>query len=108
MSSIASTAKIYPNVHLGADVQIGPWAVVGRPSAGIAPGELGTFIGDGSIIRSHSVVYAGSRTGPRFQTGHHAIVGPGLDIGNRCSIGTSSFVSGFVRLGSGARIHGHT
>jgi acetyltransferase-like isoleucine patch superfamily enzyme len=108
MSSIASTAKVYPNVRLGADVQIGPWAVVGRPPAGIAQGELETFIGDGSNIRSHSVVYAGSRTGPRFQTGHHAIVGPGMDIGNRCSIGTSSFVSGFVRLGSGARIHGHT
>lgn len=107
MSSIASTAKIYPNVHLGADVRIGPWAIVGRPPAGIAAGELQTIIGDGSIIRSHSIIYAGSRTGLRFQTGHHAVVGPALDIGNRCSVGTSSYVSGFARLGSGARIHGH-
>jgi acetyltransferase-like isoleucine patch superfamily enzyme len=107
MSSIATTAKIYPNVRLGTDVRIGPWAVVGRPPASIAAGELETVIGDGSIIRSHSVIYAGSRTGSRFQTGHHAIVGPALEIGNRCSVGTSSYVSGFARLGSGARIHGH-
>ena len=107
MTSIASTAKVYPNVRLGADVQIGPWAIVGRPPTGIAPGELETVIGDGSIIRSHSIVYAGTRTGPRFQTGHHAIVGPAIDIGNRCSVGTSSFVTGFAHLGSGARVHGH-
>ncbi|HEX5472122.1 MAG TPA: hypothetical protein VFW73_09555 [Lacipirellulaceae bacterium] len=108
MSSIASTAKIYPNVRLGADVQVGPWAVVGRPPAGIAPGEMETIIGDGAVIRSHSVLYAGSKIGSKFQAGHHAIVGPGMDIRNRCSIGTSSFVAGFAHLGSAARVHGHS
>ncbi|HVT29588.1 MAG TPA: hypothetical protein VHE81_16345 [Lacipirellulaceae bacterium] len=107
MTPIASTAKIYPNVRLGANVRIGAWAVVGRPPAGIEPGELETVIGDGSIIRSHSVLYAGSKIGERFQTGHHAVVGPGMDVGSRCSIGTSSFVAGFARLGARARIHGH-
>ncbi len=108
MPFISSTAKVYPNVHLGADVQIGPWAVVGRPPTGIAPGELETTIGDGSIIRSHSIIYAGSKIGPKFQTGHHTIVGPGMDIKNRCSIGTSSYVAGFARLGSASRVHGHS
>ncbi len=108
MSSIAITAKIYPNVRLGADVRVGPWAVVGRPPLGVGPGEMETIIGDGSTIRSHSVVYAGSKIGPRFQTGHHTVVGPAMDVGSRCSVGTSSFVAGFARLGSGARIHGHS
>lgn len=106
MPDISPTAKIYPNVRLGAGVRVGPWAIVGLPPDGAAPGELETVIGDGAVIRSHSVVYAGSNIGPGFQTGHHALVGPGMQIGARCSVGTNSMAAGFAELRDGARIHG--
>ena len=105
MSSIAPTAKIYPNVRLGAGVRIDDWAVVGLPAAGASPWDMETIIGDGAVIRSHTTIYGGSRIGPRFQTGHRAVVGPCMDIGAGCSIGTSSVTSGFAKLHDGARIH---
>jgi acetyltransferase-like isoleucine patch superfamily enzyme len=106
MSEIAPTAKIYANVRLGANVSIGPWAIVGLPPDGAEPGQLPTFIADGAIIRSHAIVYAGSKIGPRFMTGHHALVGPGMEIGSRCSIGTHSMAVGFAEMRDGAKIHG--
>lgn len=106
MPDIAPTAKIYPNVRLGADVRVGPWAIVGLPPDGAAPGELETIVADGAVIRSHTVIYAGSKIGPGFQTGHHALVGPGMEIGARCSVGTNSMTAGYAELRDGARIHG--
>lgn len=106
MPDISPTAKIYPNVRLGADVRVGPWAIVGLPPDGAEPGELETVVADGAVIRSHSVVYAGSMIGPRFQTGHHALVGPGMEIGAGCSVGTNSMTAGYAELRDGARIHG--
>jgi acyl-[acyl carrier protein]--UDP-N-acetylglucosamine O-acyltransferase len=108
MSQITDSARIYPNVELGKDVQVGSWAVIGLPPQGVAPGELRTTIASGSVIRSHTVIYAGSQIGPKFQTGHHAVIGPGMDISANCSIGTSSYVAGFVKLSSKARVHGHS
>jgi acetyltransferase-like isoleucine patch superfamily enzyme len=66
---------------------------------------LETTIGDGAHIRSHSVVYAGSRFGAQFQTGHRAVVGPGMQVGERCSVGTSTVTSGFALLRDGAKVH---
>lgn len=106
MSDIAKTAKIHPNVRLGAGVRVDDWVIVGLPPAGTNAGDLETVIGDGAVIRSHSVIYAGSQFGRGFQTGHHAIVGPGMKIGAGCSIGTNSFTAGFAELRDGARLHG--
>ena len=106
MPQIDPTAKIYPNVRLGAGVRVGPWAIVGLPPDGAAPGELKTIVAEGAVIRSHSVIYAGSKIGPGFQTGHHALVGPGMEIGARCSVGTNSMTAGYAELRDGARIHG--
>jgi acetyltransferase-like isoleucine patch superfamily enzyme len=105
MADIAKTARVYPNVRLGAGVRVGDWAVVGLPPRGVAEGELETTIGDGAFIRSHSVVYAGSRIGAHFQTGHRAVVGPGMQIGDKCSVGTSTVTSGFAILRDGAKVH---
>ena len=107
MSDIHPTAKIYPNVRLGRDVRIGPWAVVGIPPRELQPGQWETTIGDGAVIRSHSVIYAGSKFGRGFQTGHRTIVGPAMQVGEKCSIGAVTVCEGFTLLSDGARIHGH-
>ena len=55
--------KIYPNVRLGKDVVIDDFVIIGAPPRGKKPGELVTFIGDNSHIRSHSIIYAGTEIG---------------------------------------------
>jgi acetyltransferase-like isoleucine patch superfamily enzyme len=99
------TKKIFPNVCIGKNVVFQDWVVIGLPPKGVEPGELETVIGDNAVIRSHSVIYAGSRIEEGFQTGHRAIIGPGSDIGHKCSIGTNTVVRGFLKLQEGAKIH---
>lgn len=100
------TIRIFPNVRLGEGIIIQEGAVIGIPPLGVAPGAWETVIEAGATIRSNAVIYAGSRIGPGFQTGHRTILGPGLEIGANCSIGTNSVVRGFVRLFDKAKIHG--
>lgn len=102
---ISPTARIYPNVQLGENVEIGDFAIVGMPPRGKAEGELPTVIGDGAVIRSHSVIYAGNSIGKHFQTGHHVLVREENEIGDDVSVGTNSVVEHHVRLASGVRIH---
>lgn len=102
---ISPTAKIYANVRLGERVEIGDYAVVGVPPRGKAEGQLETVIGDGAVIRSHSVIYAGNVIGIGFQTGHHAMIREENEIGDNVSIGTNSVVEHHVEIGNGVRIH---
>lgn len=102
---ISPTARIYPNVQLGDGVEIGDFAIVGIPPRGKADGELPTVIGDGAVIRSHSVIYAGNTIGSHFQTGHHVMIRESNEIGDDVSVGTSSVVEHHVKIASWVRIH---
>jgi acetyltransferase-like isoleucine patch superfamily enzyme len=102
---IASTAVIHPGVVFGDDVVVEDFCVVGCPPRGAEPGELVTRIGDGAVIRSHTVIYAGNVIGAGFQTGNKANLRESNEIGDRVSVGTLSVVEHHVRIGSGVRIH---
>jgi acetyltransferase-like isoleucine patch superfamily enzyme len=97
--------KIHPNVKIGKDAVIGEYVIIGEPPRGKESGELPTVIGDGAVIRSHTVIYAGNTIGNNFQTGHHVLVREENSIGNDVSIGTSSVVEHHVILGNNVRIH---
>jgi acetyltransferase-like isoleucine patch superfamily enzyme len=96
---------IYANVHLGKNVMIEDYCIIGVPPRGKREGELQTNIGDNAIIRSHTVIYAGNVIGSNFQTGHHVLVREENSIGNDVSIGTSSVVEHHVKIGNKVRIH---
>jgi acetyltransferase-like isoleucine patch superfamily enzyme len=98
-------SKIYGNVELGKDVVIEEFCVIGKPPAGKADGELRTVIGAGSVIRSHTVIYAGNVIGKHFSTGHHAVIRECNEIGDDVSVGTLSCVEHHVRIEDGVRIH---
>jgi len=102
---IADTARLYPNVHLGNNVQIEDFVIVGVPPANHQPGEVETFIGDNAHLRSHTVIYAGNRIGKDFMTGHGTMIREFNQIGNRVSIGTHSVVEHHVHIGDNVRIH---
>ncbi len=102
---MTTTHKVYPNVTLGKNVTIEDFVIIGVPPRGAQPGELPTVIGDDSIIRSHSVIYAGNRIGKNFQTGHHVMIREENTIGDNVSVGTASVLEHHVRIGNGVRIH---
>jgi acetyltransferase-like isoleucine patch superfamily enzyme len=65
-----------------------------------------TRFGCGAVLRSHTVIYAGSVIGDRFQTGHGALVREANSIGDDVSIGSHTIVEHHVTIGNGVRIHG--
>ena len=100
---IAKTAVIYPNVKLGDNVSIEDYCIIGAPFKGQKTET--TEIGDDSIIRSHTVIYAGNKIGRHFQTGNKANIRELNEIGDNVSVGTLSVVEHHVRIQSNVRIH---
>ena len=102
---IAPTAKIYPNVRLGTGVVVEDYCIIGVPPKGKQDGELETIIGEDSVIRSHTVIYAGNVIGKKFQSGNKANIRELNKIGDNVSIGTLSVVEHHVEISDGVRVH---
>jgi acetyltransferase-like isoleucine patch superfamily enzyme len=100
-----STSKIHQNVHLGPATTVEDFCIVGVPPRGAGEGELATTIGDSSVIRSHTVIYAGNVIGRNFQTGNKVNIRELNEIGDDVSIGTLSVVEHHVTIGNHVRIH---
>lgn len=105
MNKIADTAKILQNVHLGENITIEDYVIIGAPPTKRKEGELKTVIGDNAVIRSHSVIYAGNRIGNNFQTGNNVNIREENAIGNNVSIGTKTVVEFKAKIEDNVRIH---
>ena len=107
--TIAEGATLYENVTVGDNTYIGPRVTLGEPLSDFYknPGYENppTEIGPDSIIRSGTVIYAGSRAGARLQTGHDAMVREYTEFGEDCGFGTFAMSDGHVKFGDGSRIH---
>ena len=103
-----TTQKIFPNVTLGPEAELGDFVIIGHPPRGASPGELPTTIGRDATIRSHTVVYAGNQIGDHFSTGHFVMVRESNVIGNHVSIGTGTIVEHHVEVHDNVRIHSNT
>ncbi len=113
--TIGEHTTIHDHVVLGDGVAIGDYCTIGSeaPPAG---GDPGLEIGAGGTVRSHSVLYGGSRFGPGLQTGHHVLVregtraGAGLRLGSYtdlegdCTLGDYVSCHGYVHVGRGSRL----
>lgn len=100
-----TTSVVHPGVSLGAGSEIGDFVVLGRPARGQAPGESALAIGDGSVIRSHTVIYAGSVIGRNFQSGHGVLIREQTRVGDDCSVGSGTVVEFQVTMGNRVRLH---
>jgi acetyltransferase-like isoleucine patch superfamily enzyme len=100
-----SLNRIYANVRLGHDCVVEDFCILGAPPRGVAEGELQTAIGDGAIIRSHTVIYAGNVIGRHFQTGNKVNIRESNRIGDNVSIGTLSVIEHHVEIADNVRIH---
>jgi acetyltransferase-like isoleucine patch superfamily enzyme len=100
-----TTYKVHENVALGDGSQLEDYCIVGVPPRGTRDGELATTIGDGAVIRSHTVIYAGNVIGRNFQTGNKVNIRESNRIGDNVSVGTLSVVEHHVEIGDHVRIH---
>ncbi len=100
-----TTSKVFENVRLGQGTVVEDFCIVGAPPRGSGDGELPTTIGDGAVIRSHTVIYAGNIIGRNFQTGNKVNIRESNRIGNNVSIGTLSVVEHHVEIADNVRIH---
>ena len=58
-----------------------------------------------ALIRSGSIIYAGSQIGENFQTGHQVTIREKAEIGDHVSIGTLSDIQGNCKIGNYVRLH---
>lgn len=91
------------SVKLGKNHRIGEYVLLGVFPEKERVGKL--IIGDNAIIRSHSVLYAGSRIGDNFRTGHGVLIRENNIIGDDVSIGSHSVIEVGNRIGNNVRIH---
>jgi acetyltransferase-like isoleucine patch superfamily enzyme len=89
-------------VILGDNVKISSHCDIGVPTKLAHDNKL--EIGSGSIIRSHSVLYIGSKIGSYFTTGHNVIIRENSDIGSHVQVGTLSDIQGDCSIGNYTRL----
>src|SRR6185436_20243800 len=87
----------------GEDATLDAWVILGYHVPGAT--ETALLIGRNAVIRSHTVIYAGSTIGDEFRTGHGALIREDNEIGDAVSVGSHSVIEHHVRLADGVRIH---
>jgi acetyltransferase-like isoleucine patch superfamily enzyme len=62
-------------------------------------------LGEGARIRSGTVLYAGSRIGRRFETGHHVVIREQNRLGDDVSVWSNSVIDYGCVIGNRTKIH---
>jgi acetyltransferase-like isoleucine patch superfamily enzyme len=100
---VSELAVLRGDVRLGPGSRVEEFCLLGAGEGDAARSLL--IVGARAMIRSHSVLYAGTTIGRGFQTGHGVLVRDACEIGERVSVGSHSVVEHHVRIGDGARLH---
>lgn len=107
---IGDNTIIYDNVVIGDNTIICNDCVIGEPLNNYYFDidnytNPETIIGSDSLIRSHSIIYAGNKIGNHFQCGHRVTIREYTTFGNHCSLGTLDDIQGYSEFGSYCRLH---
>ncbi len=107
--TIGAQTIVYDNVEIGESSVIGPNVTLGEPQVSYYSDEdyenPSLSIGPRSLVRSGSVIYAGSDLGEHFECGHHVTVRERSEIGAHCRVGTLSDIQGECTIGEYTRLH---
>jgi len=103
MSENESNQCVCGEVSIGSNPRIQSYVLLGL-TAEEGEGER-LVIGENALIRSHSVIYAGSSIGNNFQTGHGVLIRDHNSIGDNVSIGSHTVIERRNRIGNNVRIH---
>ena len=110
MAEIHETAIVYPGTVLGEGVKVFEYAVVGKqpslsPRSTAKPTELPPAqIGDGTVVSTGAVVFAGSQIGARVILGDQSCVRERVVIGDDVVIGRGSLVENDTTIGAMSKI----
>lgn len=81
---------------LGENCTIQPYAIVGlRYTPDCGPARLG----DGGIVRAHTIIYGDVSIGDGFKNGHHALIREHTVIGDYVLVGTAAILDGQITIG---------
>ena len=107
---IHETAIVYPGTKLGEGVKVLEHAVVGKQPA-LSPRSTAkrdqlepTEIGDGTIISTGAVVFAGAKVGARVILGDQSCVRERVVVGDDVVIGRGSLVENDTTIGAMTKI----
>jgi UDP-3-O-[3-hydroxymyristoyl] glucosamine N-acyltransferase len=106
---IGDNTVIYDNVEIGDNSIICNDCVLGEPLNGYYSDASylnpSLKIGANSLIRSHSIIYAGSVFGDHLNTGHRVTIREQIKAGHHLSVGTLCDLQGFTTFGNYCRLH---
>lgn len=106
---IGDNTIIYDNVILKDNVTICNNCVIGEPLNAYYSQtnyiQPSTIIGENALIRSHTIIYAGSEFSEGLNTGHRVTIREFTKVGKNTAIGTNCDIQGFCELGSYNRLH---
>jgi acetyltransferase-like isoleucine patch superfamily enzyme len=110
MAEIHPTAIVYEGTVLGEGVRILEHAVVGKqPSLGMHSTAKReplppSVIGDGTVVSTGAIVFAGSRVGARCIVGDQSCIRERVALGDDCVLGRGSLIENDTTVGAGSRI----
>ena len=106
---IGDNTIIYDNVRIGDDTIICNDCVIGEPlNAYYHATEYENpllVIGNNTLIRSHTIIYAGSTFGDNLQTGHRVTIRENTIAGCNCAFGSYTDIQGECKIGNYVRLH---
>ena len=113
MADVHPTAIVYPGTVLGEGVKVLEHAVVGKlPS--LSPRSTAkreplppAVLGDGAIVSTGAVVFAGSRVGARVIVGDQACIRERCEVGDDVVVGRGSLVENDTSIGARTKIQAH-
>jgi acetyltransferase-like isoleucine patch superfamily enzyme len=110
MAEVHETAIVYPGTVLGEGAKVLEYAVVGKQPS-LSPRSTAkreplppTVIGDGTIVSTGAVVFAGSQIGARVILGDQSCVRERVVVGDDVVIGRGSLVENDTTIGALTKI----
>ena len=110
MPEVHPTATVYEGTVLGEDVKILEGAIVGKQPT-LSPRSTAkreplrpTTIGDGTIVSTGAIVFAGSQIGARVILGDQSCVRERVEIGDDVVLGRGSYVENDTTIGDRTKI----
>jgi acetyltransferase-like isoleucine patch superfamily enzyme len=108
---IGDNTTIYDNVTIGDNTIICNDCVIGEPlNTYYTDGNYSnpiTIIGEDSLIRSHAIVYAGSKFGDHLSIGHRVTIRENTKAGHHCMFGSYTDIQGKCKIGNYNRFHSY-
>lgn len=108
---IGDNTVVYDNVVIEDNTIIANDCIVGEPLNDYYYNDSyenpPTIIRANSLIRSHSIIYAGSEFGEYLTTGHRVTIRENTDAGHHCMFGSYTDIQGKCKIGNYNRLHSY-